>query len=225
MENIIYENDFIKIVANNCENALNPRELENIGKMFCLHKKYVLGDYEFFKDIISTVRATCRDWDEVYDYLDRKFGIACALNLYLLDHSSLWMNTYGFHHVDPQKWDWGQVGFIFATEKTLVKSKIPFNKVREILEKEVRLYSDFISGNAIDVSVIDIETGEIYDNRTFFGSEVQIDKITNYIDIPDEKFIITSRNKFYKNRLGQLKREVDSINKKIVKLNQEGDKR
>jgi len=119
----------------------NPREWEeNLGKMVCFHRRYDLGDKHDFSD--------ARD---LISFVESKDIV--SLPLFLIDHSGLAMNTGGFRHCDPQGWDWGQVGFIYADKDALRNEygvKHVTKKVREkalaVLQSEVEQYDKFLRG-------------------------------------------------------------------------------
>lgn len=134
------------------EYPLGPREWDNLGTMVCFHRRYDLGDYG----------GTHRDggmWhmhspEAFKEWLGANAEQIIALPLYLLDHSGLWMNTGGFSRVDPQRWDWGMVGYIF-TDRDKIREEFPNWKrlsakrrrqIKGILRAEVELYSQYLEG-------------------------------------------------------------------------------
>jgi hypothetical protein len=120
------------------DNPLNPREDANLGRMFCRHPRYHLGD------------EPQADRTEVLDILEGRRKDVVALPLFLYDHSGITMNTTGF----SCPWDSGMVGTIYADYKKIrswlgVKriTKAVIEKVKESLRSEVQVYDDYISGN------------------------------------------------------------------------------
>jgi len=114
----------------------DPRNWDNLGTMICSHGSYDLGDKNF----------NAKNYNSWYDMLQHKIIVSdCIyLPLYLLDHTQLYMNTTGFSGVDPQGWDWGQVGFIYA-EKEKVKEKTA-KEIKEVLKQEVETYEMYLRG-------------------------------------------------------------------------------
>jgi hypothetical protein len=124
------------------DNPESPREWDNLGKMLCTHGRYTLGD-ENYNDRESL--------DERLEELDP----VVKLPLWLLDHSGLAMQTGSFAS-DAQQWDSGQVGWIVATKKDILKiypeqrptpswSSMIKNAER-ILRNEVETYSKYLCG-------------------------------------------------------------------------------
>jgi len=146
----------------------NPREWEeNLGKMVCFHKRYSLGDKHDFLD--------ARD---LMDFVAS--GDVVSLPLFLIDHSGLAMNTGSFRHCDPQGWDWGQVGFIYADKDALRNEygvKHITKKIREkaltVLQNEVERYDKFLRGWVYGYLIEDAD-GE------------QLDSCWGYFDEPSD---------------------------------------
>src|SRR5271157_3909336 len=115
MDNTIsYKGYTIEIVPDN--NPMDPRkEWDNLGTMICVHKRYYLGDKHSYnhKDYSS--------WDEFIAAVEKAEGPIVWLPLYLYDHSGITINTTGFSGQDSARWDWGQLGFIYATKAKLRK--------------------------------------------------------------------------------------------------------
>lgn len=115
------------------ENPTDPLEhFDNLGVMICDHPRYNLGHKQASKEEIE---------------LDIVNEAYVKLPLYLYDHSGLSMKTGDFN----DKWDSGQVGYIYVTKEALEKeykgSKIPSKKkIEKILKSEVELYDQYLKG-------------------------------------------------------------------------------
>jgi hypothetical protein len=88
--------------------------------------------------------------EEIEEYVKSKDVV--ALPLFLLDHSGLWMRT-GRFECDAQGWDTSMVGYITVSREKVLKefskkqlSKSLRRKAIEILESEVKIYSDYLEG-------------------------------------------------------------------------------
>lgn len=140
------------------ENALDPREWDDtFGKMVCYHRRYDLGDKQHAMPL-DDLNAIIEEPGVVY------------LPLYLMDHSGLCMNTHGFRHEDPQGWDWGFVGIIYADAEAILKEFGTTDltdeiraKAEEILKGEVETYSRCLSGDVFGY-VIEGPDGEFVDS-------------------------------------------------------------
>jgi hypothetical protein len=130
------------------EIAESPREWYNLGRMYCFHGRYNLGDeHNYTTDMFSS-------WDEFEDQLYKDHDIAVICPLYLYDHSvqSIKIGSWVGHAVHAE-WDSGQVGFIFATKQDIrecygvkrITRKV-IERVRESLSNEVETYDLYIRG-------------------------------------------------------------------------------
>ena len=93
----------LKIRALMDTDPVSPREWDNICRMICFHKKYLLGDKHDFSRPDDFL-----DW---LDANDPKYFL--VKELYLYDHSGLTISTGPFN--DP--WDSGQIGWIYVDLK------------------------------------------------------------------------------------------------------------
>lgn len=144
-------------------NPENPRDWDNLGTMVCWHRRYNLGDkhnYDtrraFLEDFADDLcRQRGLDPKEV-SYLRLLVLIGMAndrimIPVYLYDHSGLSISTSDF----GDRWDSGQVGWIFARPETIrswyrIKKITPeiLAKVEYTLRCEVKVYDDYLTGNA-----------------------------------------------------------------------------
>ncbi len=181
----------IRLEINDNIAHIDPRETEShIGTMVCFHKRYDLGDKHSFenKDEFLTERLAwhfkSRDKAELcMEKLDDSIsqllpGFAADkmrdyallellkedhvfLPLYLLDHSGLSMSTGSYN----DKWDSGQVGWIYADKDTVVReygewSKESREKVAAKMKNEVRAYDAYLRGEVYLYDYFDELTGE-----------------------------------------------------------------
>jgi hypothetical protein len=134
------------------EDSESPRERDNIGVMFCSHKRYHLGDEQIKS-------ANFNGWDEIEEYLVKERHAVVILPLYLFDHSGITISTSSerFRACDGAGWDWGRVGFIYATAEKVKKEygdkPDAVERATKYLEGEVKTYDDFLTGNVYGVSV------------------------------------------------------------------------
>jgi hypothetical protein len=137
------------------------------------------------------------------------------LPLYLYDHSGITMSTGSFN----DRWDSGQVGFIYATYDEIKKEfgveKVTDNEIKrayEILEGEVKTYDDYLTGNVYGFNFYDFDDildscYGYYPNHDKSYAEEQKDMVNEIVDnvafIPNdvredliEKFKIELINNF-----------------------------
>ena len=112
----------------------DPREWDNLGMMVCFHRRYNLGD-KIFK--------TPEAFEEYRNDPTNKANIVEILPLYLYDHSGLSMSTGDFN----DRWDSGQVGWIYTTKYQLDKSGTNPADAKRILQGEVENYDQYLRGD------------------------------------------------------------------------------
>lgn len=149
------------------DNAEAPREWDNLGTMYCEHRRCTLGDKGAENPFVQD--------DETGKWKLRD-DVAVALPLILLDHSGLAMRTTAFQE-DSGGWDSGQVGVIYVT-KEKVKEEYgngpdALEKARKYLEGEVKTYDDYLQGNVYGYVVEDGEGNEIASCWGFYPDEVK----------------------------------------------------
>lgn len=158
----------------------SPRDWDNMGTMLCTHRRYSLGDTKEKFDFDNY-----NGWDEVKQALIKKKNVAVILPLYLLDHSGITMKTTSFN----DKWDSGQVGFIYASKEKIRKeysvkriSKKLIEKVTKLLINEVAIYDQYLTGDVYRFEVKDNE-GNIVDSCAgFYGSDFATNGIAENLD-------------------------------------------
>lgn len=142
----------LKIIAD--ESPESPREWNNNGTMVCFHRQYNLGDkHDYKQSDFSIAISAGNGWDALRVQIEKDHDDVVILPLYLFDHSGLSIATDDtkFRQCDRAGWDWGQVGFIFATRENLKKGGHPDNvdpvKVETWLRGEVEIYDQFLRGD------------------------------------------------------------------------------
>ena len=146
IESIEYKNYRIEVYHDDSDSeSENPRYQSSINsRMICFHKQYVLGD-EHNYSIKESIKVA-----------NSKKNI--MLPVYLYDHSGLSVNTTGF----SCPWDSGQVGWIWVERKKVRNefkwgaiSKKRENQIKTILNAEVELYNQWLSGERYGCCIYD----------------------------------------------------------------------
>ena len=132
------------------ESPESPREWDNMGTMVAFHKRYDLGDKTDLKS------ENFDGWDDLKKYLFEEKGAKIVLPLHLYDHSGLRMQVGDF----GDRWDSGQVGYIYATADDIRKAygvkKITadiLKKAEKELKGEVETYDQYLSGDVYGYKV------------------------------------------------------------------------
>lgn len=140
------------------EDAENPRDDYNLGKMFCWHSRYNLGDSHKEQPVMVGRKANSKDY--------------IALPLWLYDHSCLamraktpadyqiWqgerldMSANPFINWPHAAWDSGMVGWILVSKAAAREhfgwSRITKARLMQIIEtlvNEVVMYSQYLSND------------------------------------------------------------------------------
>ena len=136
MDNTIeYKGYTIKIAQD--EYPESPRSWDNFGKMVCFHKRYNLP-----VEFTGLDSDNYGSWEEMKEYLIKQ-GAIVILPIFMYDHSGITVSTkpYG------DRWDSGQVGFIYATREDLKREGFTKKRATEFLENEVKIYDQFLTGD------------------------------------------------------------------------------
>lgn len=166
---IFYDDDF----------NLDPRKDDNFTKIFCLHKRYNLGDNNIYLDI-----SDCNDWDEIEQKIENEYEPVIIKPLYLYDHGNITISTHPFNC----RWDSGQVGFVWIDKETYESSLKDKNidELEEILEYEVKIYDLYLQGNVYGFVI------EKHNKCECCGSIIDteiIESCTGYITDKEEELI------------------------------------
>ena len=143
-----------KLVIHTDEDCQSPREWDNLGIMVCFHGRYNLGDDHDFENP-DDFRQEIND------------GNAIILPLYLYDHSGITIATSSrmFSMADSAGWDWGQVGWIYILKedvrreygKKRISTRLK-EKVVKVLEGEVKVYDQYLTGDVFGFQLIEIDS-------------------------------------------------------------------
>lgn len=157
------------------EVAESPRDAWDChaGKMLCKHGRYTLGDkHEVYTD-------DCDSWDEVYDRIMEECKPLAILSIYMYDHGGITIST-GRAGVYSDRWDSGQIGFIYTTKEILDKLGVEDQyrteeQLEEWLEEEVKQYDDFLRGEVYGYKVVEFKTCDLSCRH-----EIEVDSCWGY---------------------------------------------
>lgn len=157
------------------EDPQNPRtEWDNLGRMVCCHQRYNLGDTD---DVSAWVRRSgnAGNWTAIEKHLREEEDAALILPLYLYDHGGLTMSTGPF----GDRWDSGQVGFIYVTHAALDREystpgctrEIALGRAHNQLEAEVATYDAYLRGDVYGWQILDCDGNHVDGCFGFFGDD------------------------------------------------------
>lgn len=156
------------------EDPMSPRDWDNLGKMVCFHRRYNLGDKHDLKS------SQFDGWGELREHIEKELGGVVILPLYLFDHSGITMSTDSsrFRACDSAGWDWGQVGFIYATREDILKSWMKERltlrlraRAVALLEAEVHTYDQYLQGDVHGYVIEDDEGNHVDSCWGYFGED------------------------------------------------------
>lgn len=162
-----------KIVITQDEDAPNPREeWDNLGVMVTAHSRYTLGDVQIGTRQTKKLQPWSFPDVEEFDRFIRQQKKCVILPLYMYDHFSITIRTSSamFRAIDHAGWDWGLLGYIFATGNMIKKEfgvKVITDEVienaKKILTSEVEIYDDYVNGNVYCFDIYAPPPGYEYD--------------------------------------------------------------
>lgn len=166
----------------------NPRDWDNLGKIFYGHKRYVLGEVDVRKE------EDCYSWDDVEKRIIELYDPLVILPLYLYDHGILRIKIGDFYDSQlPQGYahfDTGMVGFVIAERDKVRKeygvqriSKKLREQVKQILEDEIDVFDKYLSGQ-VYAYVIE---GDGYVCSGFYDYDEMVKYAKEQIDAEIEK--------------------------------------
>ena len=116
--------------------------MKKLGKLICFHTRYSLGDEHDFD------HKNYSGWAELSQALIKFFDAGAILPIYLLDHSGLSVSVTPF----SCPWDSGQIGFIVASKKDIIKmfgtkycTKLCIEQATELLVQEIEDYNVYLN--------------------------------------------------------------------------------
>ena len=138
------------------EDPMSPRDADNIGILCLFARSYNLpreADYD---------PKNYSGWEAMERDIKKKEKPVVILPVYMYDHSGVWLSTtlkYPFN----DKWDGGQIGFIWTTKARMEKlgvTKPTKAKVHQYLVDEVDSYGKYLNGDYVGF-VVRNERGEV----------------------------------------------------------------
>lgn len=188
----------LRIVPDN--DAMNPRDNDNVCLMVCEHGRYSLGDKNAKEIMAKMLNVSPREHSvrELVAKVHEKDLVLVSKPLYLYDHSGITMSTSPF----SCPFDSGQVGVIIAFKES-IKNELSVKRIgKKVLQKmvefanhhidgEVTVYDQYISGEVYLLQEMD-EAGEVMDTLgSFYGSDIKTNGMLDSIDESQKEALST----------------------------------
>ena len=185
-----YENEKLKLIIRLDIIPDDPRKHDNLGIMVAFFvaskdERYILGDKtKLTPDQFCT-------WDDLKNYLINQKKAKVILPLYLLNIGKPFLSNFRIEmrtepfYEDISKWNSGQAGFIYTTNKRIKKfygDKKPSEKeIEEVLKSEVEAYSNYLEGNTYAIFLYKKEPERFITYSTIYGNPDK-DKVLDYLN-------------------------------------------
>lgn len=114
----------------------DPREDDNATEILCFHKKYDIGDkHDHGSDDFE-------NWNDFKQHIMDKHDAKAIKPLYMYDHSGQTISTEPF----SCRWDSGQIGWVFVTNKTAEENGWDEARCLEVIEQDIKYYDRYVQG-------------------------------------------------------------------------------
>ena len=187
-----YRGYMIRIMNEDC--PLNPRtDWDNFGKMWCWHNRYALGD----EDDEKPKSKDFNGFEEIREYIEEKYKALVILPIFMYDHSGISIST-GRDYPFNDRWDAGQIGYIFATKKDIEENyegrtdEVILKDVEEHLVSEVKTYDEYLCGEVYGYSIIEKKKCECCGHT----DEIVVDSCSGYYGESGRKYALEEAKNF-----------------------------
>lgn len=150
----------------------SPRDWDNLGNLFCFHRRYNIGDPHQYD---SSDFTSFEDWK---NQIQKDYKVIAILPVYMFDHSGVSISTTPF----GCRWDSGQIGWIFTTPEKIKEIGAEQDKALQYLENEIKIYNQFLAGEVYGYLVEKIETCNLGHEHT-----EEIQQCSGYYSIDEAK--------------------------------------
>ena len=154
------------------EYSESPREWDNVGKMICFHKNYIIGDKHNYNSP-----------DDLKEFLKDNEKDIFFLPIYAYEHGNITINTKPY----SCRWDSGQIGVIYAYRDELKKHGYKTDdEIEYALNNEVKTFDDYCRGECYGFTLYD-DSGEVLESVGGFLGDIEYCKnesiiTANYYD-------------------------------------------
>ena len=157
------------------EYSESPREWDNVGKMICFHKNYIIGDKHDYNSP-----------DDLKEFLKDNEKEIFFLPIYAYEHGNITISTKPY----SCRWDSGQIGVIYAYRDELKKHGYKTDdEIEYALNNEVKTFDDWGNCNCYGFTLYDDDNEVLESVGGFLGD----------IEYFENESIITAN--YYDNKL------------------------
>jgi hypothetical protein len=170
----------------------SPREWDNLGKIAYRHRNYTLGEVAIPKELGSI--------EEIEKWLQESQNALFFIPLYIYEHSGVSLSIsreYPFN----DRWDSGQVGYIFITKAKLDNEGLDLEKDKDkifsILKGEIETFNQYLNGEVYGFQMVTIskcdkcehEHADIGDScYGFYGDDWESNGLLEHAEISLQDF-------------------------------------
>jgi hypothetical protein len=169
----------------------SPREWDNLTK--CIF----FGSYSHVGDEHNYNSNDYNGWDEMEQDIIKREQPVIIKKVYMYVHSGETISLTPF----DCRWDSGVLGFVIITKedlrteynwKVITKKRLDsvLENINNVLEGEIEVLDDYISGNVYEFSIQD-ENGDTEDSCSgFYGSDIKTNGILDHLSIEDKELVL-----------------------------------
>jgi len=169
----------------------SPREWDNLTK--CIF----FGSYSHVGDKHDYNSNDYNGWDEMEQDIIKREQPVIIKKVYMYVHSGATISLTPF----DCRWDSGVLGFVIITKedlrteynwKVITKKRLEsvLENINNVLEGEIEVLDDYISGNVYEFSIQD-ENGDTEDSCSgFYGSDIKTNGILDHLSIEDKELVL-----------------------------------
>lgn len=180
------------------DTGINPREWDNLTKMCLNHRRYN------FENSLNINFDAFNNWEEIENHLIKEHNAVIIKPVGMYEHSGI--SIYIGDNYD--RWDGGQLGFIFVTKEDIKKeygkiTKGTLKKAEEVLKAEFETYKNYVEGEVFGYILYEefkVKITKEYENK---------EKTTN--ETTELKEIGSCWGFFGEEGINQIKEETDLI--------------
>lgn len=142
----------------------NPRDWDNVCHMIFFHKRYVIGDKHSYNS------GNYRSFEEMEADVCKQEQAAYCRVVYMYDHGGVALSMSRDYPFNDQ-WDAGVIGLIIISKESAKECGVNTKeKAEKIMNEEVQVYSDYLSGQVYSTTVVD-DHDMFIDQITTYGYE------------------------------------------------------